>query len=345
MSDLLRKPVTPFEVKANLTVSEALEKMGETSFQARNLSIASAIWEEMVRGDTTVFLGLAGAMVPAGMRAIVSYLIRERFVDCLVSTGANLFHDCVETLGLKHWHGSPHVNDVVLHEQKLDRIYDVFAKEDDFIEAGKWIRRFAAGISGGGPYSTREFLYLLGKRLGEEEGEAGILTTAAGKNAPIYCPAISDSSIGIELGVARREGTEVARIDVMKDVDETAEICRVAGKTGVVYIGGGSPKNFIQQTQVTLAVEGHDTEGHHYAVQVITDPPHWGGLSGCTLEEAQSWGKVASKARKVTVYCDATIAVPLLASTLKDRCSDVAGRERVSFTMGADLGIEPGAGG
>lgn len=340
MSDLLRRPVKPFEVTENVTVSEALDKMGETSFQARNLSVASGIWEEMVRGDTIVFLGLAGAMVPAGMRRIITYLIERRFIDCLVSTGANLFHDCVETLGRKHWHGSPHVDDVVLHEQKLDRIYDVFAREDDFVWAGKWIRDFACKIAGGGPYSTREFLYLMGKRLAECSEEDGILSMAAKKNLPIFCPAISDSSIGIELGVARREGKKAALIDVMKDVDESAEIARVAPKTGVVYIGGGTPKNFIQQTQVTLAVEGHDTEGHHYAVQIITDPPHWGGLSGCTLEEAQSWGKVASKARKVTVYCDATIAVPLVVSRLSDCCSDIGGRERVSFTLGADLGIK-----
>jgi deoxyhypusine synthase len=340
MGDLLRKPVTPFEVRGNLTVSEALDKMGDTSFQARNLSLASEILEEMVRGETTVFLGLAGAMVPAGMRRIITYLIQERFIDCLVSTGANLFHDCVETLGRKHWHGSPHVDDVVLHEQKLDRIYDVFAREDDFVWTGKWIRDFAGEIADGGPYSTREFLYALGSRLAEGAEEDGILSMAAKKDLPIYCPAISDSSIGIELGVARREGKKVALIDVMKDVDESAEIAKAARKTGVVYIGGGTPKNFIQQTQVTLAVEGVETEGHDYAVQIITDPPHWGGLSGCTLEEAQSWGKVASKASKVTVYCDATIAVPLIVSKLADRCSDLGGKERVSFSMGADLGIK-----
>ncbi len=339
MGDLLRKPVAPFEVEGNLTVSEALDRMGGTAFQARNLSLAAGVWEEMLRAGATVFLGLAGAMVPAGMRRVVAYLIEERFIDCLVSTGANLFHDCVETLGRKHWQGSPHVDDVVLHEQKLDRIYDVFAKESDFVWAGRWIREFAAGLAGGGPYSTREFLFALGEKLAETGGEGGILTAAARKKVPVYCPAISDSSIGIEMGVARREGRRVALIDVMKDVEESAEIAGAAGRTGVVYIGGGTPKNFIQQTQVTLAVEGVETEGHDYAVQIITDPPHWGGLSGCTLEEAQSWGKIAGEAKKVSVYCDATIALPLIACRLRDRCADLAGKKRVSFTMGADLGV------
>ena len=337
MDDLLKFPVEPFEVEENLTVTQALEKMGRTSFQARSLATAVDIWENMVRDETTVFLGLAGALVPAGMRKLVAYLIEHRFIDCLVSTGANLFHDCVETLGEKHFRGTATIDDRVLRDARVDRIYDVFAREDDFIRVGEYIRDFARGIAADGPYSTREFLYLFGRKLGSDTEEKGILTTAASKGVPVYCPGLSDSSIGIELAVASIKGADIPMIDIIKDVVETAQIVKESRKTGVIYLGGGVPKNFIQQTQVTLTTMDIEPEGHDYAVQVITDPPHWGGLSGCTLEEAQSWGKIARDARKVTVYCDATIALPLLVSGLNDRCSDVAGRERVSFSTGAVL--------
>jgi deoxyhypusine synthase len=316
--------------------------MGRTSFQARSLAVAVDVWERMLRESATVFLGLAGAMVPAGMRKVITYLIEQRFIDCLVSTGANLFHDSVETLGKKHWRGSAIVDDNTLRQHQVDRIYDVFARETDFLWAGSHIRDFAREIAGGGPYSTREFLYLFGRWLASEGSEPGILTTAASKAVPVYCPGLSDSSIGIELAVAVGKGQEIPAVDVVKDVSETADIVKRSSKTGVIYVGGGVPKNFIQQTQVTLATMGVETEGHNFAVQVITDPPHWGGLSGCTLEEAQSWGKVASKASKVTVYCDATIALPLIVSSLADRCSDIAGKERVRFSTGPILGISTG---
>jgi deoxyhypusine synthase len=335
--DLLKFPVEPFEVEAGLSVKDALEKMGRTSFQARTLATAVDIWESMLRDDATVFLGLAGALVPAGMRKLVAYLIEHRYIDCLVSTGANLFHDCVETLGEKHFRGTPTVDDAKLREARVDRIYDVFAREDDFIRVGDYIRAFASEIAADGPYSTREFLYLFGKKLGSGAKEQGILTTAAEKGVPIYCPGLSDSSIGIELAVASIKGADIPMIDIIKDVAETARIVEKSRKTGVIYLGGGVPKNFIQQTQVTLTPMEIEPDGHDYAVQVITDPPHWGGLSGCTLEEAQSWGKVARDAKKVTVYCDVTIALPLLVSSLVDRCGDIAGRERMSFSTGPVL--------
>jgi deoxyhypusine synthase len=339
LDDLLKDPVVPFEITPGLTVRDAVRRMGKTSFQARSLCDAATVWESMLRDGATVFMGLAGAMVPAGMRKVVAGLIEVRFIDCLVSTGANLFHDCVETLGKKHWKGDACTDDVRLRRAGVDRIYDIFAREGDFVWAGSYIRDFAAQMAGSGPYSTREFLYHLGKQLASDAKEEGILTTAARKNVPVYCPGLSDSSIGIELAVLGKRGGKVPGFDIIGDVRETADIAAQSKKTGVVYVGGGIPKNFIQQTQVTLSILDTDKEGHDYAVQIITDPPHWGGLSGCTFVEAQSWGKIADKAGKATVYCDATVALPLLAVTLWDSCSDIVGRERIAFSMGRVLGV------
>jgi deoxyhypusine synthase len=318
----LRNPVKPIGVDKRSNVGDLLERMGATAFQGKNLSIAARIWSDMLRKRVTIFLGLAGAMVPAGMRELIAYLIENRLIDCLVSTGANLFHDCHETVGKFHYQGSHQADDMLLKEQGIDRIYDVFARDSEFQETDRFIADCGVSV-GGRDLSTREFLYLLGKRLSRVAKKKGILTSAYKAKVPIYCPAVSDSSIGIALAVAAARGAVIPRLDVIADVNESADIVAGARTTGVIYIAGGTPKNFIQQTEVTAALLGHEVEGHSYAIQFSVDPPHWGGLSGCTFEEAQSWGKVSKKARKTTVYCDATIALPMVVHALVQQSGDV----------------------
>ncbi|MBI5903079.1 MAG: deoxyhypusine synthase [Deltaproteobacteria bacterium] len=312
----LKRPVRPVEIDTGASVEDLVKRMGDAAFQGRNLSIAVDIWEEMLKTRTTVFLGLAGAMVPAGMRELLVYLIRNRYVDCLVSTGANLFHDIHETLGRHHWQGSHNMDDNALKDAGIDRIYDVFAVEEEFNRADRYIYEFAEGLEKR-PYTTREFLYLMGGDLSGKCRADGIVTSAFRARVPLYCPAVADSSIGIAL--ALKNGSDHFIFDMIGDVKETAEIAARAKSTGVVYVGGGTPKNFIQQTEVTAALQCKDVAGHRYAVQVTADSPHWGGLSGCTFEEAQSWGKIARKASHVTVNSDATIALPVIVTALAQR--------------------------
>ena len=314
----LDTPVDPFRVDGSLNARRLLERMAETSFQGRNLGAAFSIWKQMVEDEAYIFFGLAGAMVPAGMRKIIVFLLQNGLIDCLVSTGANLFHDCHETLGRKHFKGSAAADDEVLREHQVDRIYDTFASDAEFQETDRFISEFAAGLSPDRPYTTREFLHLLGRRLAEASDEEGILTAAAEAKVPVYCPAIGDSSIAIALAVDGPDRPPAVQFDIVTDVRETADLAAGASSTGVIYIGGGTPKNFIQQTEVTAALRGDEVSGHRYAVQITADAPHWGGLSGCTFSEAQSWGKISAGARKVSVHCDATIALPLLASALAD---------------------------
>lgn len=309
----LKRPVKPVEIAPGAEVSELLDRMADTAFQGKNLAVAVDAWEQMLRDNVTIFFGLAGAMIPAGMRRVIVYLIKNRLIDCLVSTGANLFHDIHETLGRYHWQGSAMANDEELRDEGIDRIYDVFAIEREFEHADVYCYKFSKMLERR-PYTTREFLYLLGKQLSKGAREDGILTAAYKANIPVYCPAIGDSSIGIGLAIKPEEDNFI--FDVIGDVKETALIAANANKTGVIYVGGGTPKNFIQQTEVTAAVMGKDVSGHEYAVQITADAPHWGGLSGCTFEEAQSWGKIAKKAKMVTVHCDSTIALPIIVTAL-----------------------------
>ncbi len=304
------------EIEPEVSVRDLLRRMGKTSFQGRNLATALDIWEEMLRGETTILLGLAGAMVPAGMRKAVSYLIEKRLVDCLVSTGANLFHDCCESLGHSHFQGTPSVDDLRLKDEGIDRIYDTFAKEEDFRKTDRFIVDLVSTLDTSKSYTTKEFLNLLGIELSLKGQEEGILTSCSKANVPLFCPAIGDSSIGIALAYARETSGVQVNFDLVGDILDIARLVAVSSSTGVIYVGGGTPKNFVQQTEVTASVIGWKAEGHGYAVQIVTEPPHWGGLSGATFEEAQSWGKIAKTAKKVSVLCDATIALPILVTAL-----------------------------
>ncbi|MBI4301371.1 MAG: deoxyhypusine synthase, partial [Chloroflexi bacterium] len=340
MDDFFNIPVTPFAVSPQSSASQLLAKMGKTSFQARNLALGAEIWSQMLQHPVTIFLGLAGAMIPAGMRQVMAYLIQNRLIDCLVSTGANLFHDLHETLGQRHWQGSPHMDDRLLGEAKINRIYDTLALEKEFAAADEFITQFSSTLDSGRAYTTREYFYLLGQQLTTLSKEEGILTTAAKAQIPVYCPAVADSVFGMAVAAGRVKNSNHLLFDVIQDVVEITQIALVAPATGVVYIGGGTPKNFIQQAEITAFIFDKELEGHQYAIQITTDSPQWGGLSGCSLEEGQSWRKIAPQAHKVTINCDATIALPLLVSALAERGKElIGGRPRPHFTLGQELEI------
>ena len=314
-SRFLRVPVEPFVVEAGLGADEVLKRMEKVSFQGRSLATARGIWEKMLAGDCTIFLGVAGALSAGGMRLIIAHLLERRYADCLVSTGANLYHDLHETRGRRHYVGSPRENDAALQADRIDRVYDTYASEQEFCENDDWIADFALTLERR-PYTSREFLYRLGGHLWETTGRDGILTAAHRAGVPIFCPAIADSSIGMGLSQARHRDPAAGHIDVIGDIIESANLVIRHPRTASVVLGGGTPKNFINQASVQAEFFDDRVGGHRYALQIVTDVPHYGGASGSSLEEAQSWGKLASDAEQVTVHADATIALPLLASAL-----------------------------
>jgi len=338
--EILTVPTRPFDPAGASSASEILTRMQGTAFQGRQLGLAFEVWKKMLADRCAIMMGLSGAMVPAGMRRLVVRMIENRLIDCLVSTGANFFHDLHETLGHFHYQGSHLADDLVLAENLVDRMYDVFADEEKFREHDLWIGRFTATLDQSRPYTTREFLYLLGLELSRHAGEDGILTAAAKAGVPLYCPAIADSSIGIGIACNRHAGRNRFSFDVVADVIETARIAGTSPASGVIYFGGGTPKNFVQQTEVTGIIINNGVSGHKYAIQCVTDAPHWGGLSGCTFEEAQSWGKIAKDASMVTCHCDSTIAMPLLVTAMLEQNDLIARRKPPRFDVqGPDLRI------
>jgi deoxyhypusine synthase len=326
-SRFLRKPVEPFVVEPGLTADAVLERMERTSFQGRNLGTARRIWEKMLASDATIFMGMAGALSAGGMRLAIAHLIEKRYIDVLVSTGANLYHDLHETRGRRHFIGSPTLDDAALAAERIDRVYDTLASEDEFCKNDEWIAAFALKLERR-PFTTREFLNRLGQHLWEETGNNGILTAAYRAKIPIFCPAIADSSIGMGLSQARHRDQTAGYIDVIGDILESANVVIRKPSTATIVLGGGTPKNFINQASVQAEFYDDRVGGHKYAIQIVTDVPHFGGASGSSLEEAQSWGKLSIESEKVTVHSDVTLALPLLLSALEHNGGEIAPRRK-----------------
>lgn len=328
-------PVCPADNVATL-----LTGMARTGFQGRKLGESVDVWRRMLSDpECTILFGLSGAMIPAGMQRCLVEMAKRHYVDAIVSTGANIFHDTCEHLGIRHYLGHHHVDDAELYRRGIDRIHDVFAYEEDFRTVDRGIATWSASLA---PFrgSSREFIGRLGEWLCTEKPDAESLTSVCAKEKiPIFIPALADSSIGIGLLIARRRGLDID-IDQIADADEITSLVEDAKKTGVIYVGGGVPKNFIQQTQVIGSIHEKDLGGHQYAIQFTTDAPHWGGLSGCTFDEGISWGKESAGSLQVQVYVDATIALPLVISALiaggAERVKQRRGKKKVVYRQGID---------
>jgi deoxyhypusine synthase len=296
--------------------------MASTAFQGRRLGEAFEIWTRMLKKrQIVIWMGIAGAMVPAGMRKIITQLIRRRMIDVLVTTGATIYHDTYEAIGGKHFKGTDKVDDVQLRKYRVDRMYDVYADEKKFYRLDNEIdREFCSVLRDNYPYSSRQITEKLGAWLSERARDRDSISIAAKEaGVPIFLPALCDSSLGFAMMFANRRRGRRIIVDHMKDVHESALITEKSSRSGVVIFGGGVPKNFIQQSAVVASYATRHDRKHDYALQVTTDAAHWGGLSGATLEEAKSWGKYSARAQMVTCYADSTIALPMLGQGLADK--------------------------
>jgi deoxyhypusine synthase len=282
--------------------------------------------ERMLEADVTVGVTLTGALTPAGlgMSSLIP-LIEAGFVDWIVTTGANLYHDAHFGLGLPMHQGNPFVSDVVLREEEVVRIYDIFFDYSVLLDTDAFFRRIIRGDEFQRTMSTAEFHHLCGSYIAERQKALGqpnksLLATCCEYDVPVYTSSPGDSSIGMNVAAAALQGNEL-RFDVNADVNETASIVldtkRSGGRSAVLIFGGGSPKNFILQTEPQIQeVMGIEEKGHDYFLQFTDARPDTGGLSGATPAEAVSWGKVDPDRLPDAVVCytDSTIAMPLLAA-------------------------------
>lgn len=304
------KKVKQIDVKKGMSVKELVDEMSESGVMgAGRIAKAANILKEMIKDkDCKVFLGLAGAMVPGGMKNIIIDLLKNHHIDVFVVTGANLTHDLVEALGFNHFQGSHTISDKELHKKGIDRIYDsfmpneVYEKLEDFFEKHFDELKDIEKIN--------DFIWKIGSLV---EDKNSILRICYEEKIPVFCPALSDSGIGLMMWGQIAKGKKVAT-KAFDDLKDMVSLAWDAKKTGVVYLGGGVPKNYIQQAM-------QFSKGASYGVQITMDRPEPGGSSGAELREGISWGKMESEGKFVDVICDITIALPLIYSALKDNLS------------------------
>ncbi len=335
MSEYFKKKLEPIHVKPK-TVNQLLTEMAKTAYQGRKLGEAVDVWENMVKEkDITIAMGYAGSMSTAGQWTIINWLMENRFIDVLVSTGANVSEDIVDAMGFGYWQGSHMVNDEDLLDKDINRYYDVFGKETDYRKMEELVTDFVMTLRTDYGYTSAEFFHLLGKFLSEKKIPA-IAAKAYENGVPIFSPAFLDSAYGETILMAKNQGHSII-VDSAKEFDQFVTIGTKTKDVGVIYIGGGVPKDLTQLIAISVSPktcdeaipgrDGHLRKGikeyyypHKYAIQITTDAPQWGGLSGCTLEEAISWGKInAAVGTRAVCYSDATIALPLVTHALAER--------------------------
>jgi len=299
------KPIEQIDVDERMSVADLAESMRGAGFGARRIGEAVEILRKMKKDNCKIFFGFAGALVPGGMRNIVTDMLNKGYIDVFVTTGANLTHDLIEALGERHYQGSEIADDGELNKKKIDRIYDVFMKNSVYEKLEGFFEENWEEISK--TENIMDFLWKIGSLI---EDEKSILRVCYKKQIPIFCPAIADSGIGLMVWGRLSKGRKI-NINVFEDMKEIIDIAWTSEKKGVVYVGGGVPKNFIQQSL-------QFSKGADYGIQITMDRPEHGGSSGANLKEGISWGKMKKDGRYVNVICDATIALPLIWAGVKN---------------------------
>ncbi len=298
------KPVKHIQLKRGLTVGALVSEMKECGvLGAGKIGKATEIVTEMFTDrDFTVFLTLAGPVVPGGMKHIIRDLIERGYVNVVVTTGSNMVHDMVEALGHHHWIGTFLAEDQELKNKEIGRIGDIYIEQKAFKKLEDWIYKTLESIpkTKRERISTSELLFEIGKRISDP---GSILNIAAKKKVPIISPGLVDSIAGFHMWMYGQD--KKLRIDPLLDTHRIVDIVYEAKKVGMIILGGGWPKHYALFANTFR-------EGVDRAIQITMDRPEPGGLSGATLKEAISWGKVKPEGKEVTVICDATIAFPMI---------------------------------
>ena len=318
--------IDPRRIDGKETVTDLIDGTFLAYNAARLREACQLFTQKMLEPDVTVGMTLTGALTPAGLgMAVLIPLIEAGFVDWIISTGANLYHDTHFGLGLAMHRGNAQESDVVLREEGVVRIYDIFFDYDVLLSTDAFFRKIIQGPDFQRPMSSAEFHHLCGKYVREREralgiGQKSLLSAAYQAAVPIYTSSPGDSSIGMNVAALALDGNRCV-IDPNTDVNETASIVlgakRGGGRSGVLIAGGGSPKNFMLQTEPQIQeVLGIDEKGHDFFLQITDARPDTGGLSGATPAEAVSWGKIDPDRLPDAVVCylDSTVALPLLTS-------------------------------
>ena len=317
---ILSDEVRPISIGESMTAADLVTGMFGMSIQARNIGQCAEVLTNLYKDKRrpTVMLGMAGPLIAAGLRKVIRDLIVGGYVDVVVSTGAILYQDIYQARGHRHYKGTPNADDPALRDLYIDRIYDTYVDERKFWDTDMWCGRMADELTPGN-YSSRAYLDYLGSKLADSES---IVRQCHLKGVPVFAPALNDSSIGIGLTDHRHrcilEGRPGLAIDSIRDNYELTQITVQSPATSAIYVAGGVPKNYINDSVVMSYIFGQE-RGHDYAIQVTTASVQDGGLSSSTLGEAVSWGKIDRKAKYAMAWVEPSVSLPLLAAYVFNR--------------------------
>ena len=313
--DFLNKPVEHIDI-TKFDARPIISSMEKMSFVSRETANAAKIYNEMLsEKDCTIFLTLAGSTSAAGCMHIYRDLVKYNMVDAIVATGASIIDmDFFEALGFKHYQGSQFQDDTELRKNYIDRIYDTYIDEEELQHCDKVIGEIADSLEPR-PYTSREFISELGKYLKKNAKKKGsLIEMSYDYHVPIFCPAFTDSSAGFGLVMHQEKNPKKhMTIDSIREFRELTEIKIKSKGSGLLMIGGGVPKNFIQDTVICAELLGKDVDMHKYAIQITVADTRDGACSSSTLKEASSWGKVDTSKEQM-VFAEATSVIPLIAS-------------------------------
>ena len=313
--DFLNKPVEHIDI-TKFDARPIISSMEKMSFVSRETANAARIYNEMLsEKDCTIFLTLAGSTSAAGCMHIYRDLVKYNMVDAVVATGASIIDmDFFEALGFKHYQGSQFQDDTELRKNYIDRIYDTYIDEEELQHCDKVIGEIADSLEPR-PYTSREFISELGKYLKKNAKKKGsLIEMSYDYQVPIFCPAFTDSSAGFGLVMHQEKNPKKhMTIDSIREFRELTEIKIKSKGSGLLMIGGGVPKNFIQDTVICAELLGKDVDMHKYAIQITVADTRDGACSSSTLKEASSWGKVDTSKEQM-VFAEATSVIPLIAS-------------------------------
>jgi deoxyhypusine synthase len=342
-SKFLTVPTKPVPIDRDRSIAGLLEKMEGAGFGARQIAEAHRIWLDMLDDNATIYVCGSGNLISSGMRRLLSYVIKNRFVDVLVMSGTVLFQDIHETLGRNHFQGHPSMSDEELAASDVMRLGDVLINREEYQEADEWIGSVINQLDQSRPYAVREFLLLLGRELAEIAHEDGIITSAFKSRIPVFCPDLLGSEMSVGIARARFEKKAQISFDLTQDTIEMMQIAQKTRNSAILTLGSANSQNMINVAEMSSYITRTNPRGHKYAISITTDSvPLETRTPSYSGNHTNSFGKLAKGATTAFVPCDPSIALPMIITALSQTAAKfMKGRKRPNFSFsGKEMTIE-----
>ena len=339
----LTVPTRPVPIDRDRSVAGLLEKMEGAGFGAKQLAEAHRIWLDMLDDNCTIYMTGSGNLITSGMRRLIAWVIKNRFVDVLVMNGNVLYHDIHEVLGRNHYQAHPNMADEDLDANDVMRIGDVLANREEYQEADEWIGSVINQLDTARSYSVREFLGLLGRELSEIANEDGILTSAFKSRVPVFCPDLTGSEISIGIARAKFEKKIQLSLDATVDTMEMLTIAQKSRNSGVITLGSCTSQTMINMTELSSYITRTTPRGHKYAINISTDTNPLDIRTPSYLgSHTNAFGKLIKNATTAYVPCDPSIALPIVITALSQTAAKyLKGRKRPTFSFaGREMNID-----